>query len=304
MRAGFVGLGNMGGAIAERLLRQGVALDIYDPDPVACGRAQVLGATLHGSPRAVADVAETVFCCLPTVAIAHEVALGTDGVAGGSVVMRYVEMSTVGPMAAAAQAEALADHGVAFVDAAVSGGAAAALAGNLAIILAGAAEEIAEMEPLLAAISDRRFVVGERAGQAQAMKLVNNLLAAANMATSFEALTIGVGMGLDPAVMVEVINAGSGRNTGLVERRVAAILSGRFDSGPKIGLLAKDIALAFDHAREVGFPLDAAPALTGMAELWQRAVSAGMTNDDVSALIRLVEDRSGFHVRSSGPQTA
>ncbi|MDB5687667.1 MAG: hypothetical protein JWR77_2256 [Rhizorhabdus sp.] len=297
MRAGFVGLGNMGGAIAERLLAQGVELHVHDPSLAASDRAAALGATLHGSPRAVADAAETVFGCLPTVAVARHVLLGADGIIEGTMVRRYLEMSTIGPAAAAQHAAAIAERGLAFVDAAVSGGAAAAISGTLAIILAGDADALAAAAPLLGLISDRRFPIGERAGQAQAMKLVNNLLAAANMATSFEALTLGVGMGLDPAAMVEVINAGSGRNTGLVDRRVAAILSRRFDSGPKIALLAKDIELAFDHATAVGFPLAAAPALGGMAELWRRAVAAGMAGDDVSALIRVVEDQAGLCVR-------
>lgn len=300
MRAGFIGLGNMGGAIAERLLRQGVELHIFDVNAAAAGRAAAIGAIAHRSPRAVADAAETLFGCLPTVAIARDVLLGADGVVQGKAVKRYLEMSTVGPNAAAAHGAATAEHGITLIDAAVSGGAAAALAGTLAIILAGDPAELAAANPLLAAISEKRFVIGDRAGQAQAMKLVNNLLAAANMATSFEALTLGVGMGLDPAAMVEVINAGSGRNTGLVDRRVAAILSRRFDSGPKIALLAKDIELAFEHATEIGFPMEAAPALSGMAELWRRAMAGGMADDDVSALVRVVEDRTGLRVGDGG----
>lgn len=296
MRAGFIGLGNMGGAIAERLLRQGVELHIFDVNAAAVGRAAAIGAIVHESPCAVADAAETMFGCLPTVAVARDVLFGKDGVIEGKAVRRYLEMSTVGPKAAAAHATATAEYGITLIDAAVSGGAAAALDGTLAIILAGDPAELAAADPLLAAISAKRFMIGDRAGQAQAMKLVNNLLAAANMATSFEALTLGVGMGLDPAAMVEVINAGSGRNTGLVERRVTAILSRRFDSGPKIALLAKDIELAFEHATEIGFPLEAAPALSGMAELWRRAVAGGMAGDDVSALIRVVEDQAGLRV--------
>lgn len=303
MRVGFIGLGNMGGAIAERLLRQGVSLEIHDPDVVASAKMIALGATLHNSPRAVADVARIVFGCLPTAAIARDVALGEDGVANGRQVRIYIETSTIGPQAAADQASELATHAIAMVDAAVSGGAAAALGGTLAIMLAGTVSVLEAVGPVLDCISPKRFVVAEQPGRAQAMKLINNLLAAANMATSFEALTLGVAMGLEPAMMVDVINAGSGRNTGLVERRVSAILSRRFDSGPRIALLAKDIELAFEQAEACGFPLDAIPALSGMAELWKRAMATGMANNDVSELIRVVEERAGHQVGAEpGPE--
>lgn len=302
MQAGLIGLGNMGGAIAERWLRQGVDLHVCDLDSAARERARDLGAIVHASPRAVADAVAIVVGCLPTVAAARHVLLGGGGIAEGAAVRHYVEMSTIGPGAARDHAEALAKTGRGFVDAAVSGGSAAAIAGTIAIMASGADDALAEAEPLFARLTDRLFVVGAKPGQAQAMKLVNNLLAAANMATSFEALTLGVKMGLDPATMVEVINAGSGRNTGLVDRRVAAILSRRFDSGPKIALLAKDIDLAFGHARDCGFPAEAMPALQGMGRLWRQAVEAGMADDDVSALIQVVERAAGVTVAGAGTE--
>lgn len=296
MQAGFIGLGNMGGAIAERLLHQQVELAVFDPDPAAMARAVALGAVAHDSTASVADSAGIVFACLPTAAIAASVA---SAATGRRAVRHYVEMSTIGPQAAIETAAALARSGVAFVDAAVSGGAAAALAGTLSILTAGDAAAIAAVGEVLGRISRRIFPIGPRPGQAQAMKLINNLLAAANMANSFEALAIGTSFGLAPEIMVDVINASSGRNTGLVDRRVAAILSRRFDSGPRIALLTKDIELAFEQAKNAGFPLEAAPALTGMAELWRRAVAAGMANDDVSALIRVVEQAAGVEVVAS-----
>jgi len=303
MHAGLIGLGNMGGAIAERLLGQGVTLHVCDLDPVALDRARLLGAIVHPTPQAVADTVSTVIGCLPTVPAARHVLLGPDGIVGGAAVRYYAEMSTIGPAAARDHAAAAADKGCHFIDAAVSGGSAAALGGTLAIMASGDPAGMQNVQPLFTRLTDRLFIVGDSPGQAQAMKLVNNLLAAANMATSFEALTFGVSLGLNPAIMVDVINAGSGRNTGLVDRRVAAILSRRFDSGPKIALLAKDIDLAFGEAKACGFPLDAMPALQGMSQLWQRAVDAGMASDDVSALIQIVERAAGVQV-GSGDETA
>jgi 3-hydroxyisobutyrate dehydrogenase len=293
---GLLGLGNMGLALARRLLGQGATLHVYDPNRQALDRAQALGAIAHGSCRAVGDTAQILIACVPTVDISADVATQA---AAGTAVRYYVEMSTIGPDAATALERLLGTKSIGFIDAAVSGGAEAAIAGTLAIMVAGRPESVSAVRTVLDRISGQVFVIGERAGQAQAMKLVNNLLAAANMANAFEALVLGVKLGLDPATMVTVINAGSGRSMALVERRSRAILSGRFDSGPKIALLHKDIGLALEAAQASGFPLAHAPSLMGAATLWQRAVAQGMAADDVSALIRVVENAAGAVVRSS-----
>ncbi len=295
MKIGLIGLGNMGGAIAERLLKQGVELYVCDLDREACERARAQGAVICAMPGDVADRAPTVIGCLPTVRAVEAVLNGPGGVLQGQAISYYVEMSTIGPASAAQHAEQ-AEGRCSYIDAAISGGSGAAAAGQLVIMLAGAPDALAELTPLVDMLSSRHFVVGDKPGQAQAMKLVNNLLAAANMANSFEALTLGVAMGLRPETIVEVVNVSSGQNTGLVERRVKAILSRRFDSGPKIDLLVKDIDLAFKQAAAIDFPVGALPSLSGMAELWNRAAANGMGTDDVSALIRLVEDAANVEV--------
>lgn len=295
MKIGLIGLGNMGGAIAQRLLGQSVDLYVCDLDREACERARQQGAVVCELPCDVADSAATVIGCLPTVTAAEKVLAGADGALRGQAIRWYVEMSTIGPASAAAHA-ARVEGRCSFIDAAVSGGSGAAAAGELVIMLAGAPDALAEIAPVVDILSSRHFVVGDKPGQAQAMKLVNNLLAAANMANSFEALTLGVAMGLQPERIVEIVNVSSGRNTGLVDRRVNAILSRRFDSGPKIDLLVKDIDLAFRQAAAIDFPVDALPSLSGMAELWNRAAANGMGMDDVSALIRVVEMAANVEV--------
>jgi 3-hydroxyisobutyrate dehydrogenase-like beta-hydroxyacid dehydrogenase len=129
------------------------------------------------------------------------------------------------------------------------------------------------------------------------MKLVNNLLAAANMASSYEALALGVKLGLPPSKIVEVVNASSGRNTGMDDRKTTAIMTRRFEGLGSISLLQKDIALAFEVAREAGFPLSALQAFTGMAKLWDAAAEQGMAGEDVSALIKVIERAAGIEVR-------
>jgi len=295
MKIGLIGLGNMGGAIAQRLLGQGIDLYVCDLDRAACERVRRQGAVVCELPCDVADCAPTVIGCLPTVAAAEKVLAGANSVIRGQAIRRYVEMSTIGPASAAAHA-ARVEGRCSFIDAAISGGSGAAADGKLVIMLAGAPDALARIVPLVEILSSRHFVVGDKPGQAQAMKLVNNLLAAANMANSFEALTLGVAMGLRPERIVEIVNVSSGRNTGLVDRRVNAILSRRFDSGPKIDLLVKDIDLAFKEAKAIDFPVDALPSLSGMAELWNRAATKGMGTEDVSALIRVVETAANVEV--------
>jgi len=295
MKVGLIGLGNMGGAIAERLLAKGVELYVCDLDREARERASAQGAVICDLPSDVADHAPTVIGCLPTVTAAESILSGPDGVLRGQAISCYVEMSTIGPISAAQHA-ARAEGRCSFIDAAISGGSAAAAAGELVIMLAGAPDALAGIAPLVDILSSRHFVVGDKPGQAQAMKLVNNLLAAANMANSFEALTLGVAMGLRPERIVEVVNVSSGQNTGLVDRRVKAILSRRFDSGPKIDLLVKDIDLAFKQAAAIEFPVSALPSLAGMAQLWNRAAANGMGTEDVSALIRVVEQAADVEV--------
>lgn len=290
--AGLIGLGNMGGAIAERWLACGVALHVHDPDPSVCAHAEALGAVVHPSPRSVADAVPIVAACLPTVAIARSIIEGADGLGGGDRLTHYIEFSTVGPAAAQDMTVLLATHDVRYVDAAVSGGRAPALQGALSIMLAGPPADRETVMPLIALLAGRIFTIGDRPGQAQAMKLVNNILCAANIATSFEALAVGSRLGLDPAIMIDVIQNSSGRSTGLNEPRASAILSRRYDSGPRIGVLHKDVGLALDLAALAGFPATTLPALHGVAQLWNEAADAGMNGSDIAELIRLVEEKA------------
>jgi 3-hydroxyisobutyrate dehydrogenase-like beta-hydroxyacid dehydrogenase len=302
IKVGFIGLGNMGGAIAERLARSGaVELHVFDRNASAAERQVRLGAIAQPSGRAVAEAAQVVITCLPTVEVTRSALFGDDGVLAGPlgarVAQHWIEMSTIGPSAMREIAQRSAKHGIGVLDAPVSGGAAGALKGTLAIMVSGSPAVREAVAPVLAAISPKVFTISDAPGDAQTMKLVNNLLAAANMATAFEALTLGVKLGLSPEKIVEVVNASSGRNTGMDERKTGAILTRRFEGLGKISLLEKDIALAFEVAREADFPLDAMPAFSGMAQLWQRAVAQGMAAEDVSALIKVVERAARVEVR-------
>ena len=295
--AGLIGLGNMGGAIAERLVDRGVELHVHDLDAAAAERLGARGARMHPSARSVADAAEIVCTCLPTVEASRAVVLGDDGLGRGRRIRWFVEMSTVGAAAVSAFAEHLAHRRVGTLDAPVSGGASGARGGSLTIMTAGPPEVREAVAPLLAFLASRVFVIGDAPGAAQTMKLVNNVLAAANIANAFEAVVLGVKLGLPPATIVEVIGASSGGNAAMVMKKLTTALARRFTGGGKIAVLDKDVSLALAEARQAGLPLSAMSGLVGAAKDWQAAVSEGMAQDDTSALIRFIEKAAGVEVR-------
>jgi 3-hydroxyisobutyrate dehydrogenase-like beta-hydroxyacid dehydrogenase len=188
MELGFLGLGQMGAAIAERLEAADVRLHVFDPNPVAVAPFVLRGAVDEASAAAVAAAAPIVFACLPNGAVSEQVAAE---IAGSPALRIYVEMSTIGSAAMARIAQMLGARGITLVDCPISGGPKGARAGTLSVIAAAPRAALDEIRPWLQRIGKNLFEVGERPGQAQLMKLVNNLISAANMATAFEALVLG-----------------------------------------------------------------------------------------------------------------
>ncbi len=297
IQVGFIGLGQMGGAMAERLLRSEVALHIFDPAAAAAARLTGLGATGHRSPASVADAADVVLACLPNPAASEAVALGSDGIARGHAVRTYVEMSTIGRGSVERIAAGLAGQGIGFLDAPVSGGPGGARAGTLAIMASGSAENLLRAEPVLGRIGRSIYRVGDRPGLGQAMKLVNNLVVAANMASAFEALVIGAKAGLDADTMVQVLNASTGRSFVSTDMVPRSVLTGCFDFGATIAVMEKDVTLGLAEAADLSVPLQ---ALEQSARLWRLAMMQGRASDDITELIRMLEESAGVVVRSAG----
>lgn len=295
---GFLGLGQMGGAMAERLLASGVRLHVFDPSEAAAGRLAHLGATTHRSAAAVADAADLVFACLPNAAVSEGVLGGPGGVLAGGRVSTYIEVSTIGAAAVKRVASVLAERAIGFLDAPISGGPAGARAGTLAIMAAGEATVLARADPVLRHLARTVVHVGAQPGLGQMMKLVNNMLAAANLATLCEALTLGAKAGLDPDQMAEVINASSGRSMVSETMLPQSILTGRFDFGATVAVMEKDVALGLAEATRLGVPMW---TLEQSARLWRFAVTQGMAGEDLTALIRLTESWTGTRIRGAAP---
>ncbi len=209
MDIGFIGLGNMGFPMARRLVEAGHAVVAFDPRSDALDRLIAFGARGASSAREVADGAETVMASLPSPHASLEVATGAEGVIEGSRVRRYVDLSTVGSSTAATIHARLAERGIAGVDCPVSGGVGGAAKGALTLMVSGSRSEFAAIRPALEAIG-RPYYIGEQPGAAQTIKLANNILAANVLVATAEVVVMGVKAGLDPGVMIDVLNAGSG----------------------------------------------------------------------------------------------
>lgn len=298
MELGFLGLGQMGSAIAERLAAAGARLHVYDPNPVAVAPSVLRGAVDAPSVAGVTDAARIVFACLPDGSVSEAVA---REVAAGKTVRVYVEMSTIGSAAMTRIAETVGGNGIALVDCPVSGGPKGARAGTLSVIAAGPAAALDEVRPWLQHIGRNLFVMGERPGQAQLMKLVNNLINAANMATAFEALVLGAKGGLDPDRMVQVINVSTGRNSATQDKVPRSVLPGTFDYGARLATMMKDVTLGLKEAEALGVPMWAHEAI---GQLWRFAMTQGMANDDMTALIQVMEGWAGTEVRSRNTSPA
>ena len=291
---GFLGLGQMGAPMAERLFGPDVQLHVYDPRAEAMAPFVARGAKACASPAAVADAASIVFACLPTGKISEAAALGPEGVIHGSAIRIHAEMSTIGRTTVQRIAEGLAQRGLATVDSPISGGPAGARAGTLAIMVAGDPAAVETLRPFLLRIGQRVFVLGEQPGQGQVMKLVNNLLIAANMVSAFEALSLGAKAGLDPDTMVEVVNAGTGRSL-VTSDMMPAVLSRRFGFGAAVAVVDKDVEMGLQEARTLGVPMW---GLEQAARVWRFAASQGMAAADISELARLMEGWAGAEIRS------
>jgi 3-hydroxyisobutyrate dehydrogenase-like beta-hydroxyacid dehydrogenase len=297
---GFIGVGRMGSLMAGRLLEAGHALSIFDTDEAAMARLEQRGAVRAHSAAAVASAAETVFISLPTPDIVRSVALSQSGIIEGSAVRTLVDLSTTGPAVAKLVAEELKARRITAVDAPVSGGPSGAEKGTLAVMLACPRDLVNELRPLLE-ILGRVFFIGEFPGMGQTMKLVNNLLSASAIAITSEAMVLGAKAGLDPTTMIDVINAGSGRNTATEDKFPRCVLPRRFDFGFATELLYKDVRLCLTEGEALGIPMIVGNAVRQLISIAQATHGP---DSDITEIVRTVEQWAGIEVSGTATKTA
>ena len=248
---GFIGLGNMGGPMAVNLAAAGNALICYD----ASGTAERApdGAQHASSAAEVAEKAAIVFLCLPDGPIANKVA-GELMAAPARIVEVVVDNTTSGAGEARATHDMLAEAGIAYADAPVSGGASGARAGTLAMMVATSDALYTRLEPLLLPMAKNARHVGREPGQGMAMKLLNNFLSGMAMAATSEAIAFGARQGLDMATIIDTVSVSSGTNTAITDKFPKRILSESFDSGFATRLMTKDLQLYVDSCKQLDAP--------------------------------------------------
>jgi 3-hydroxyisobutyrate dehydrogenase-like beta-hydroxyacid dehydrogenase len=291
---GFVGVGRMGGHMASRLLDAGYSLCVFDTNADAVKPLVARGAKAVASPAEVGSAARIVLMSLPTPPIVQAVALGANGIAHGTSVKVLIDLSTSGPGMATTVARGVNERGIISVDAPVSGGVKGAEAGTLAVMVSCPQHAYAEVEPILKNFG-KLFFTGEKPGLAQVAKLANNLLAAAAMVVSSEALAMGVKAGLDAKVLCDIINAGSGRNSATQDKFPRVVLPGTFDFGFATGLSYKDVRLCVDEAETLGVPMVVGAAVRQMLAVTQAKYGA---DSDFTCIAKVLEEWAGVEIRS------
>jgi 3-hydroxyisobutyrate dehydrogenase-like beta-hydroxyacid dehydrogenase len=292
MEIGFIGLGKMGQPMARRLIEAGHTLVVYDTRNDAVAPLVALGAKLASSPQDVADRVETVMASLPSLQISQKVALGEGGVIHGKKVKRLVDLSTTGSHVAAEICAELAKKNIVQIDSPVSGGVGGATRGTLAVMVSGPQADIDLVKDALS-VFGKVFVIGSKPGMAQTMKVANNFLSATAMAATSEAVAMGVKAGLDPAVMIDVINAGSGRSTASADKFPKTILPRTFDYGFATALMLKDVRLCAEEAKNLDVPHS---VMSAVLEQWEITNTEFGGDADFTAIMQMVERRAGVTV--------
>jgi 2-hydroxy-3-oxopropionate reductase len=276
----------MGSRIAVRLMEGGYSVTGYDPRPEAMDLVSAKGARVATSPRSVADVAEIVIASLPTPDAVREAVSSDAGLAHGTAVRGFVELSTVGPLAAAEVGRILHEAGIWCVDAPVSGAPAGAEAGTLTIMAAGAAEAIDSARAVLDRLARTIYIVGDQPGMGQIVKVINNLMSAAAIAITAEAMVLGVKAGLDARTLLDVIANSSGSNNAVLDKFPRQVVTRRFDHGFRLELMAKDVGLCLAEARRREVPMVLGATVD---QLWRLAERHPDTGEDCTTIVRMFE---------------
>jgi 3-hydroxyisobutyrate dehydrogenase-like beta-hydroxyacid dehydrogenase len=291
LNLGFIGIGRMGAPMAGRLLDAGHTLTIYDTVDAAVAPLVARGATRASSAADVAAAAEVILLSLPKPEVVVKVAEDITAVEGKARLV--IDLSTTGPGGAIRLAETLRSRNIMSLDAPVSGGVAGAAKGTLALMVSGPRGSFNEMEPVLKNLG-KVFFVGENAGMAQTMKCINNMLSVTALAISSEAMTLGAKVGIDPKVMVDVLNAGSGRNSATVDKIPNFVLPRTFNFGFAVGLSCKDIRLCLEEAERRGVPMMVGAAVREMLTMTRTRFGE---DADLTMLSKTIEELGGAELK-------
>ena len=295
---GMIGLGRMGSRMSEHLLEQGFDLLGYDVRADAVDRLRDAGGEGARSVTAVAEAADVVVTSLPTPEIVEDVFCGDDGLLAADCRGRTViDTSTSTPDTTRALADVGAEEGIRVVDAPVSGGTSGARTGTLTLMVGAAEADLdAIAVEVLDALGEKVYYLGD-VGAGHTTKLVNNVLTVGNRALAMEAMTLGAALGVDPAMLFEVVSNASG-SSNQFEKRVPRVLNRNFEPTFTVDLSRKDVRLALQTADGIDYPM----GITSLIhEYYTEASAKGYGDEDACAVVKVFEESTGTLVESGTP---
>ena len=291
MKVGFIGLGNMGVPMAASILKAGHALTVHDVRPETAENLEAAGATWAASPKEVAARSEVVLSCLPGPKEVEAVVLGEDGVfAGLQQGSAYIDTSTNAPTTMRRIAEIGTSKGFHVLDAPISGGVLGARDATLTVFVGGEKKDFERLQPLMKCIG-RNVVYMGAAGSGSVTKLVNNVMMYINFVGACEGMAMGVKAGIDPQILLEVINTSLGQSI-ILERNMGLFLKGE-SQGFATDLAVKDMHLGVQLGGETGVPLEISPLVERVITRFRDEGGAG---EDIIEFIRDFMQRSGVEM--------
>ncbi|AQU81108.1 hypothetical protein AJGP001_14950 [Planococcus faecalis] len=296
VKAGIIGLGNMGGRMVKRLLEQGVKVGVFDLNKDLVRKFVEMGAEETKSPAALAKKFPYILTVLPNVFIVKETLMGTEGLMEGmNSESLLIEMTTSIPSVTKELNALLKEKGLKMIDAPVSGGVKKAEDGTLSIMVGGETVDFDRAKPLLECLGAHIFHVGE-AGAGHTIKALNNMISATTLAATGEAMALGVKLGLDPEKMLDVINASTGRSFSSEFKFPNQVLTRKFEVGFTLDLMVKDLKIAMAMAEEEKVPMFISSA---SFQLWKHAWSQGRGDQDHTAVIKYIEEMFSIEIKGS-----
>ena len=285
---GLIGLGAMGSGMAASLRRAGFDLYVFDV------RAEVAQAFAAQGGHAASDLPSLAAACDVVVSVVvnaaqtEAVLFGKDNDGTGCAAHMkpgsvFVMCSTVGPNWSIAMEARLADLGILYVDAPISGGAAKAAAGEMTMMTAAKPEAYAQSDAVLSAMAGKVYKLGDRAGAGSKVKIINQLLAGVHIAAAAEAMALGLREGVNAKDLYEVITHSAG-NSWMFENRMAHVLAADYTPLSAVDIFVKDLGLVLDLARASKFPL---PLSSTAHQMFMQASTAGFAREDDSAVIKI-----------------
>ena len=293
MTVGFIGTGSMGLPLAANILDQEQSLVAFDinadaTQPLAEKQARIVRSSVE-----VANEAEVVFACMPSIESFNAVVTGQDGIIHGSRMKTFVNLGTMGTEALAEIEKVLGEKGIPMLDSPITGGVQRAWDKDITVIASGPQALYDEIEPFLKSFARDIHYVGDKVGQAQIAKICNNIMSFTNMIIGLEALVMAAKAGVDPQKVLSVINSGSGQNSATLSKIPNFVMKGNFEMAAPMHIIAKDAMLWRMESERLQTPTNVASA---SYQTLQQALAMGLGNGDFSEIVKLMERDADFEL--------